>query len=399
MKQEAPQTRRSRAGIPAVHSGERVKPRIAQVANFVGPHSGGMRTAVDALGARYAASGAQRLLVTPGVRDAVVETSAGTHVQLRALEVSGGYRMILEPWRVLAVLSDFAPTSIEVSDKTTMLPVARWARRAGAGCVLFSHERLDAMMALRVGIRSARNAGISTAISTAHRLLTRGFDAIVVTSRYAAGEFPATARTRLRHIPLGVDLELFHPRRGRPASDVLRLVHAGRLSREKSPDLAVATAVELHRRGIPVRMDVYGQGPLLDTLRRLAADAPVSFHGHVGGRRELAAALASADVALSVCPGETFGLSILEALASGTPVVTADRGGGRELVTEASGAWAPPEPPALADAVLRLASRDARTARIAARRQAERFDWSATAGAMLHLHREVAAGLAQVAAP
>jgi len=378
-----------------------MSPRIAQLANFVGPHSGGMRTAVDALGARYAASGAHRLLVTPGVRDAIVESSSGLHVQLRALEVPGGYRMIVEPWRVLSVLAEFAPTSIEVSDKTTMVPVARWARQAGAGCVLFSHERLDAMMALRIGIRSARNAGISTAISACHRVLSGGFDAIVVTSRYAAGEFPAAARARLRHVPLGVDLEMFHPRsRGHPGSDgVLRLVHAGRLSREKSPDLAVATAVELHRRGVPVRLDVYGQGPLLASLRRLAAGAPVTFHGHLDDRRALAAALAFADVALYVCPGETFGLSILEALASGTSVVTADRGGGRELVTEASGAWAPPEPPALADAVLRLASRDARTARIAARRQAERFDWSSTAGSMLDLHREVAAGLAQVAAP
>ncbi|MPY76948.1 MAG: glycosyltransferase [Actinophytocola sp.] len=369
-------------------------PRIAQVANFVGPHSGGMRTAVDALGARYAASGAQRLLVTPGVRDATVETPSGVHVRLRAPEVSGGYRVILEPWRVLTVLADFAPTSIEVSDKTTMLPVARWARRAGAGCVLFSHERLDAMLALRIGIRSARNIGISAAISAYHRMLTRAFDAIVVTSRYAAGEFPATARNRLRHISLGVDLDTFHPRRGIPASDgVLRLVHAGRLSREKSPDLAVATAVELHRRGVPVQMDVYGRGPMLSRLRELAFGAPVTFHGHVADRHALAAGLASADVALSVCPGETFGLSILEALASGTPVVTADRGGGRELLTAASGAWASPEPHALADAVLRVAERDACTARIAARRQAERFDWSGTAASMLDLHSEVSSAI------
>lgn len=368
-------------------------PRIAQLANFVGPHSGGMRTAVDALGARYAASGAHRLLVTPGARDAVVESPSGVHVQLRALEVPGGYRLIVEPWRVLRVLAEFAPTSVEVSDKTTMLPVVRWARRAGAGCVLFSHERLDAMMALRIGISSARNAAISTAISACHRVLSGGFDAIVVTSRYAAGEFPAAARARLRHVPLGVDLAMFHPRRGHSGPDgVLRLVHAGRLSREKSPDLAVATAVELHRRGVPVRMDVYGQGPLLGTLRRQAAGAPVTFHGHLDERQALAAALANADVALYVCPGETFGLSILEALASGTPVVTTDRGGGRELITEASGAWAPPEPPALADAVLRVASRDTHTGRIAARRQAERFDWSVTAASMLDLHHEVSAG-------
>ncbi len=41
----------------------------------------------------------------------------------------------------------------------------------------------------------------------------------------------------------------------------LRLTRVGGLSREKSPHLAVATAVELHRRGVRVQLDVYGEGP------------------------------------------------------------------------------------------------------------------------------------------
>jgi alpha-1,6-mannosyltransferase len=170
---------------------------------------------------------------------------------------------------------------------------------------------------------------------------------------------------------------------------VLRLVHAGRLSREKSPDLAVATAVELHRRGARVRLDVYGQGSMLPRLRRLAGDSPVVFHGHVAGRRALAERLAAADVALSVCPGETFGLSILEALAAGTPVVTADSGGGRELVSSTSGDWGAPDPESLADAVMRVAARDTSMARAGARRRAEEFDWANTATSMLSVHQAV----------
>jgi alpha-1,6-mannosyltransferase len=364
--------------------------RIAQVANFIGPCSGGMRTAVDALGDRYAEAGAHRMLITPGVEDSVEHSASGIHVRLRAPEVAGGYRMILTPWRVLKVLEQFQPTSVEISDKSTLLPVARWARRSGLGCIQFSHERLDDMLALRMGISKGTSSGISAGVGALHRVMSRCFDAIVVTSRYAAGEFPDAATSLLRHIPLGVDLTVFQPRFHPPAADgVLRLVHAGRLSREKSPDLAVATAVELHRRGVPVRMDVYGQGPMLGKLRTLAADAPVTFHGYVGDRTVLADRLAAADVALSVCPGETFGLAILEALASGTPVVTADRGGGRELVTATSGAWAAPEPPALADAVLDLAKRDSVATRIAARQRAEQFDWADTASSMLRLHQEV----------
>jgi glycosyltransferase involved in cell wall biosynthesis len=84
-----------------------------------------------------------------------------------------------------------------------------------------------------------------------------------------------------------------------PEDGVLRLVHAGRLSREKSPHLAVATAVALHRRGVPLRLDVYGDGPHRDELEEIAADAPVVFHGHIASRWELATRLAAAHVSLS----------------------------------------------------------------------------------------------------
>lgn len=360
--------------------------RIAQVANFVGPTSGGMRTALHALGSGYAAGGARRLLVTPGERDSRTETPAGTVVTLRAPLVAGGYRVILEPWRVTEVLEDFGPTSLEVSDKSTMLPVARWAARRGVGALLFSHERLDAMLRLRTG------RGLGTPVALLNRVLVRAFDAVVVTSRFARREFgtlAAAVGTPVHRIPLGVDLDTFRPPPPGHHTGPLRLTHLGRLSREKSPRLAVETALELHRRGVPLRMDVYGDGPQRTELEQLAAGAPVHFHGHVARPAEVARRLANADVALSVCPGETFGLAVLEALACGVPVVTADRGGARELVCAASGGWAAPDPRSLADAVLDVASRAAPDRRDAARRRAERYPWSAAVAALLAVHADL----------
>lgn len=413
--------------------------RVAQLANFVGPTSGGMKTALEALGRGYVDAGVARLLVVPGPEDRHLETEAGDVVQLRAPRVGGGYRLIVEPWRVTDVLRRFHPTSLEVSDKSTLLPVTRWARRAGAASLLLSHERLDAMLSLRTGL--------PVQVTPLNRALVRRYDRVVVTSRYAEAEFSALvgpAATPLHRVPLGVDLEMFRPGSGLepvpgsgsgtgsgsggrgpgailrhagalsgrpegagvsdctvasrspvdnpgarprgPSDGPLRLVHAGRLSREKSPHLAVATAMALHRRGVPLRLDVYGDGPHLAELEALAAGGPVSFHGHVAGRDRLAARLAAADVSLSVCPGETFGLSVLEALACGTPVVTADQGGARELVDDRSGAWGAADPESLADAVLRVAARDVRGRRLAARRQAEQFPWSRTVEEMLALH-------------
>jgi alpha-1,6-mannosyltransferase len=364
--------------------------RIAQLANFIGPSSGGMKTAVEALGRGYADAGADRLLVLPGPVDARTSTEHGEVVQLRAPRVGGGYRLILEPWRVIDVLERFGPTSVEINDKTTLLPVGRWARKSGVASVLFSHERLDHMVALRTG----HETSAKVSIALLNRLLVRQFDAIVVTSAFAGNEFlvPAAAvGTPVVKVPLGVDLDTFQPVASAGCPDgQLRLVHFGRLSREKSPHLAVATAVELHRRGVPVILDVYGEGPHQDELKEIAEGAPVLFHGHVAGRAELARRVAPADVALSVCPGETFGLAVLEALACGTPVVTASTGGASELISHASGAWGEADASSLADAVLRVASRDEGVRRAAARARAEQFPWSASVASMLDLHGRLA---------
>ena len=374
--------------------------RIAQLANFIGPASGGMKTAVQALGEGYVAAGASRLLVIPGPYDARTATPLGDVVQLRAPKVGGGYRLIVEPWRVIDVLETFEPTSVEINDKTTLLPVTRWARKNDVGSVLFSHERLDDMLARRTG----RETTAKVSIKLLNRILVRQFHAIVVTSAFAHREFRVPAATvgcPILRVPLGVDLETFHPVVSTGSThaetlvepvetDPLRLVHFGRLSREKSPHLAVATAVELHRRGVPLVMDVYGEGPHLDELVEIAGDAPIIFHGHVAGREELCRRVAAADIALSVCPGETFGLAVLEALACGTPVVTASVGGASELIDAESGAWGDPDPHSLADAVLELAARPESERRAAARRRAEQFPWSATIDNMLDIHRALA---------
>lgn len=373
--------------------------RIAQLANFVGPASGGMKTAVQALGRGYVESGAQRLLILPGPRDERASTAEGDVLQLRSPSVSGGYRLIIEPWRVIAALAAFRPTSLEVSDKSTLLPVTGWARRQGVPGMLFSHERLDAMVSLRIG----STAGVTRSVTALYHLLMRRFDAIVVTSSYARGEFAhvaAVVDTPVHQIALGVDLETFRPLPNASGTqEPLRLVHVGRLSREKSPHLAVAAAVELHRRGVPVRLDVYGDGPQRRQLQRLADRAPVVFHGHIASGRELSEGLARADVALSPCPGETFGLAVLEALASGTPVVTADTGGARELIDQQSGAWAAAEPAAMADAVLEVAARPVRQRRTAARRRAERYPWARSVEDMLLLHAQAGSRRAVSAEP
>ncbi|WP_081684257.1 glycosyltransferase [Granulicoccus phenolivorans] len=346
-----------------------------------------MRQAINSLGVGYAEQGHERIVVIPGEHDRETETEHGIVVEVGSPKIPGyTYRLIWQPWKAVDVLKRFRPTSVEVSDKWTLSPVGRWARRRGIGSALFSHERLDRMASMFL----RRQFGVETVIGGLNRRLAQEFDAVVVTSQFAADEFANTGANLIK-VPLGVDLETFRPEVGTPDDDgVLKLCYVGRLSHEKSPQLAISAAVEVHRRGIPMRMDVYGTGPDLAELQEIAEDAPVIFHGYVDGRDEVAKRYAAADISLSVCPAETFGLAVLEALACGTPVVTSDRGGARELVDNTCGEWAYPDPISLADAIERMRARPVAETRAAARARAEQYSWSRSVAAMLAMHARLA---------
>jgi len=358
--------------------------RIVQLANLYSPVSGGLRTAVDRLGRGYVDAGHERALVVPGREATRTETGGGLVVTVPGPSVAPGYRFVLDPRPVLHVLAGLKPDVIEVSDKATLTVAARWARRRGVRSVLFSHERLDAILAPR----TPRWVPLEAAADRWNRHLAAAFDAIVVTSAFAAAEFARVKAPSLHRVPLGVDLDTFHPANADPArADPARLVHLGRLSTEKRPDIALGAVRELVRRGVPVHLDVVGDGPRSAALEAMAEreGLPIWFHGHVPGRAEVAALLANADVALATCPVESFGLAVLEALACGTPVVAADRGASHELLAPGAGVAVPPDDVAFADGVEQLLRQPLALRRMNARARAERYPWDATVAGMLEV--------------
>jgi alpha-1,6-mannosyltransferase len=362
--------------------------RIAQVANFYGPTSGGLRTTVDALGRGYEGAGHERVLVVPGRVDADEDTASGRRITMRSTRLPGTpYRVLARADAVAAVIAEVAPDSLEVSDKLTLRRLGAWARRRGIPTVLVSHERIDAILSPRVpGLVPLRAVA-----DRWNRGLVREFDAIVCASNFSRAEFDRIGATNVRRIPLGVDLDVFRPRPERiDRSDHLRLVCVGRLSKEKRPELAVETLRLLARAGTDAHLTIVGDGPERGALEAAAAQLPVTFAGHVDDRRAVAELVADADVALAPCPYETFGLAALEALACGTPVVCADAGATPELIVagrnQVIGAAAPTNPGAFAAAVARIGARCSPSMRHAARARAEEFPWSRTVRSMLALH-------------
>jgi alpha-1,6-mannosyltransferase len=376
--------------------------RIVQLANLYSPVSGGLRTAVNALGRGYVAAGHERVLVVPGRSFSRREGPAGTVVTVPGPSVAPGYRLVLDPRPVLRVLDRLRPEVIEVSDKATLAVAARWARRRGVRSVLLSHERLDAILAPMVPAWLP----LEPAVDSWNRRLVRVFDAVVVTSLFAAAEFERIGAGSLYRVPLGVDLATFRPpspsappapaaapraepgRPGAAAVRPVRLVQLSRLSAEKRPGLALAAVRALRRRNVPVRLDMVGDGPLRPGLERLASreELPVTFHGHVATRDGVARLLGAADVALATCPVESFGLAVLEALACGTPVVAVDRGAAGELLGPGTGVTVPPTGEGLAAGVTEVLAWPGIERRAAARARAEGYPWAAAVAAMLSVH-------------
>ena len=147
---------------------------------------------------------------------------------------------------------------------------------------------------------------------------------------------------KLKILPRGLDTELFHPKRRDPrfwdkfgeTNGAVRLLYVGRVSREKDLDVLAAAYRQLRDEKLPVQLFVVGHGPYSETLSETLPDA--RFTGYLKGK-QLAAAYASSDIFVFPSTTDTFGNVIIEAQASGLPVIVSDSGGPKELVDESTG--------------------------------------------------------------
>ncbi|MEU2674248.1 glycosyltransferase [Streptomyces sp. NPDC007164] len=365
---------------------------IVRLANFITPSSGGLRTALHELGRGYLAAGHEPVLVVPGSGPGDERTEQGRVITLPGpvLPGSGGYRVLAGRNRLRPLLETLRPDRLEVSDRTTLRWTGEWARRARVPAVMVSHETADGV--LRTWGLPAGAAG-----RAADRLNARSAHAytrIVCTTQWAEREFRRIGARNVVRAPLGVDLRRCRPQR---RSTVLRVRHlhgrdmlillCSRLSVEKRPGRALETLAALRCRGVRAALVVAGDGPLRAGLeaRARAQRLPVEFLGHVRDRETLADLQAAADICLAPGPAETFGLSALEALACGTPVVVSASFALPEVIGGA-GAAAEDTGEAFAAAVRELLGRPADERRAAAGARAELFGWDRSVAAFLAAH-------------
>jgi alpha-1,6-mannosyltransferase len=332
----------------------------------------------------------RHLMIIPGARDEIVEEDRAITVTVRSPHVPGSphYRLMLRNGAVREALERFRPDVIECQDAYN-LPWAALAHRNRHPQTALVAAYMTDFPTVYVERPFSRFVGRPIASACARicyaycGLLYRRFDAV-----FALGENGGGAKLRslgidtVDVVPLGVEVGEFgrtrrdsHLRRKLGLSDAQPLlIYVGRLDGEKKPDVVVEAFRKLPP-GLGARLALIGEGPLKPEIAALG-DSRIVMPGYMRDRVELARWLASADIYVSGMADETFGVSIIEAQASGLPVVGVAAGAMIDRVTDAVGRLGPVgDAEAMARNILQVWNGDRESTAEAARAHALQFSW------------------------
>ena len=207
---------------------------------------------------------------------------------------------------------------------------------------------------------------------------------------FARFEMPASV------VPNIIDLARFHPSHS-PRSAVHLLV-ARNLEPIYDNGTAVRAFARVHQCNPAAQLSIAGSGPLESQLRALAQQLGVAQQVHFVGRLDrdaMAALFRRADIMLNPSLADNMPNSVLEALASGVPVVSTNVGGVPFIVQDGVTALLvePGKPQDMADACLKILSNDTlRNSLIAAGlTEVQRYTWDYVAPLLADVYRQVIA--------
>lgn len=381
---------------------------VLDSSEWFGATSGGVRTYLLQKAAFVERDPALRqVIVVPGARDLVADGEGSRCYQLRSPAVprQAPYRAMIARGAMRRIVLHERPDVIEAGSPLMVPWLLRGPARAlGAPLVCYHHGLLPHNFA-RDPRRATGAAALAVAAAWRYlRRLDREFELTLVGSDYAAAELRAAGIERTVRAPLGVELERFHPGR-RALAAVVRARHGlpvdrplfgfvGRFSPEKELATLLQAWREVARRS-DAALVLVGDGPQRTRLAAMASGLPVHLLPFVADRERLAELVACLDVYVSPGSIETFGLAALEAMASGVPVLGADRGGVAELLRR-SGAgltFASGDPGALAEAVHEMLGSDRARQGELGRAYAEReHDWDVAFGRIFAVYDALLSG-------
>jgi 1,2-diacylglycerol 3-alpha-glucosyltransferase len=351
--------------------------RIALFTECYRPIQNGIVAAVDALSVALRARGHEVVCVTPTMPGYRGDDASVVRIPSLPLPAPTAYRLTLPflPYRALE-RAEHRPSIVHAhSAFVTGWMAIRAARRFRVPLVFTYHTRLeDYAHYIPFETRTTRGAAVHLTKTYANAA-----DAVLVPTPAMERHLRAIGVTsRIEVIPSGIDVGFFaggarrddvRARLGAGPGDLL-VLSVGRLAKEKNLELALGAFAELR---LPAaRMAIVGAGPERERLASLAVKLGISTRTHFAGellRRELPDTYASADVFLFSSTSETQGLVLVDALASGLPLVAVDTPQTRDVVG-AAGSLVPADAASLARALEAVLSAERRTPAGAA----DRFD-------------------------
>jgi alpha-1,6-mannosyltransferase len=336
-------------------------------------------------------------MIIPGPRDEVVEEERVTTVTIASPHVPGSphYRLMLRNRAVRAALEQFRPDLIECQDAYNLPWAAIAHRRRHPDTALIAAYMTDfPTVYVERPLSKFLTRPVASLLGRVCYAycgtLYRRFDSMFALSENGgATKLRSLGIERIDVVPLGVEVGEFGSDRRDPrlraklglADHQPLLIYVGRLDGEKKPDVVVDAFRRLPE-ALGAKLVLLGEGPLKAEIAALGDDR-ILMPGYVKGRAELARWLASADIYASGMADETFGVSIIEAQASGLPVVGVAAGAMIDRVTPATGRLGPVgDAETMAANILAVWNSDLEEMREAARANALQFGWDSSMDAL-----------------
>jgi glycosyltransferase involved in cell wall biosynthesis len=224
---------------------------------------------------------------------------------------------------------------------------------------------------------------------------------ILVSNKRSFNALPKNVRLRKvkEFVENGVDLDRFCVGSVGTRRENIDIIYVGRLIDVKRVDLLIDACVHLVGK-VNFRIHIVGDGPLRgaleDQVRQMSLNSHVQFHGFLP-QAEAAELLRGSDVMVLPSMRECGGAVVLEAMASGIPVIAVKWGGPADYIVDDTGVLIPPGKPnefvgRLADTILWIAKNPEARAdmgRAGRERVRQFYDWRVKVETLLKIYQEV----------
>jgi alpha-1,6-mannosyltransferase len=319
---------------------------------YIDGGEGGVNTYLTEKARYFAGQGApySHTMIIPGATNTTRFLFASTVHTIRSPRFfyNPHHRIMTNVHQLKQLLIDVKPDLIEV-DCSYFL--AHWARtvmgKRRVPLVGFYHTHLPSFYARpltqRFGNMVSQRIESLAWVYVAYCM--EPLDKVLVASNDIYKRLVENTNKEVEQVPLGVNLNLFRAQRhdrNALTGDRPVILYVGRLSQEKDLFVLFEAFRLLNRQGA-YQLRIVGDGPLRAKTERFARTTPhVVYAGLIPYGKRLAEMYATADILALPSRNETFGLTVLEALASGIPVVAINQGGPSNLLHPGVGTLAAP---------------------------------------------------------